>query len=106
MFHFIRQESLHAADELVLVLEFLFIIKIQNQIMNNRSRFYNLILNCPLNVPVKDCVFTPYRKMSISELMNMKDSEIFKILKNHDDCMKKREMEIKNTATVTDTVKY
>lgn len=64
--------------------------------MNNKSRFFELILNCPFNDPLKDCVINPYRKMLLSELIEvtskMNKEEVAALLDSSEECKRKRSL--------------
>ncbi len=62
--------------------------------MKNKIRFYELILNCPFNDPTDECVFEPYRTMSLIELIEFRNpvnsEKISYLLEQHSECCKKR----------------
>ncbi len=67
--------------------------------MKYTARFYELILDCPFNDPVDDCIFQIYRKMTLSELINatrnLDTIDKKAILDKHDECVRKRTLKKK-----------
>ncbi len=62
--------------------------------MENKTKFYEVILKCPLNEPHNECVFNPFRQMSITELIDvsqkMDSAELKNLLEHHNECISKR----------------
>lgn len=62
--------------------------------IENKSRLYELILDCSLKDHLHDCIFNRFKEMSILELIEctseMKSDEISALLKEHAECLKKR----------------
>lgn len=62
--------------------------------MENKTSFYRVILKCPLNDPLDDCIISKYRNMSIVELIEesrqMTSSELENLLDQHSECVRKR----------------
>lgn len=62
--------------------------------MENKTKFFNVILQCPINDPDNDCVFNRYREMPITELIEvsqaLKPAEIEYLLARHTECLNKR----------------
>lgn len=62
--------------------------------MENKTKFFNVILQCPINDPHNDCVFNHYREMSITQLIEvsqkMDSAELDNLLAQHNRCLRKR----------------
>lgn len=62
--------------------------------MENKTKFYGAILQCPFNDPLDDCALNRYRKMSITELINttyqMDLNELDSLMASHNICISKR----------------
>ena len=72
--------------------------------MGKKKLFYELILECPYIHPVNSCPFNQFRKMSITELIdvtsNLKSTEITSLIHQHKACLKKSEAEKKRIQKV------
>lgn len=62
--------------------------------IENKSRLYELILDCSLKDHLHDCIFKRFKDMSILELIentrNMKSDEVSALIMQHTECLKKR----------------
>jgi hypothetical protein len=62
--------------------------------MENKTKMYEAILQCPFNDALDDCAFNCYRNMSIVELINtthqMDIRELGRLMAYHNDCVNKR----------------
>lgn len=62
--------------------------------IENKLRLYKRILDCSLDDNLHDCIFSQYRKMGISELIEvtnaMSPAEIAVLLNRHKECLKVR----------------
>ncbi len=66
--------------------------------MKNKTYFNELILECPLNDTIEECIFNPFRKMSLIELIknsqNLNSEELIDLLTQHNECYKKYQRKI------------
>lgn len=62
--------------------------------MENQNQFYLLLLGCPFNHPLDDCVFSKYRTMPltmlIEELKKLSIAEMQAMVESHTACYKRR----------------
>lgn len=62
--------------------------------MENKTKFYEVVLKCPLNDPLSGCAFNRYRQMSITKLIEvtqrMDPAELDNLLAQHNECKSKR----------------
>lgn len=69
------------------------LLKSKAEMIENKLRLYELILDCSLKNHYHDCVLNRFKKMSILELIKvtneMTSDEISGVIKQHADCLKK-----------------
>ena len=73
--------------------------------MKNNTRLNELILECPFNDPINECIFDSYRKMSLIELIessqNLNSDKLSDLLTQPNDCFKKRNPGMSETRLIT-----
>jgi hypothetical protein len=62
--------------------------------MKSHNRFYELILKCPCDQPLNSCIMEKYRKMPITQLIEisreMTSGEMNELVNRHDSCIGER----------------
>lgn len=62
--------------------------------MENKTKFYEVVLKCPLNDSHSDCAFNHYRQMPITKLIEVSQkissAELDELLAHHNECISKR----------------
>ncbi|OFX58962.1 MAG: hypothetical protein A2046_12890 [Bacteroidetes bacterium GWA2_30_7] len=67
----------------------------KTQIIKNNLLLNSLINSCPFTVPSEKCILKPYRNAGNKNFIQFTKSEIAQIMISHNNCVDKRNLEIK-----------